>query len=178
MRIALIVLLALGTVRSCAAADTPMDLKWSQLVPAATASEKPLKPFFSLGRGADTPAHVPTVPEGKWMSSPTKSDASPAPVVPELDGKRVRIGGYVVPLDIQSTTVKEFLLVPYVGACIHVPPPPANQIIYVTSADGIEIGGTFDPVYVTGTIKIAVTFTGLAETGYSIVADKVEARAP
>jgi uncharacterized protein len=99
-----------------------------------------------------------------------------AAVVKELDGQRVRIGGYVVPLDFEATNVKEFLLVPFVGACIHVPPPPPNQIIYVKSAKGFDVAGSFDPVYVTGTIKVASQYTGLAETGYSIDADKVEMR--
>jgi hypothetical protein len=100
----------------------------------------------------------------------------PPRVIPGLNGKRVRIGGYVVPLDFESTSVKEFLLVPFVGACIHVPPPPANQIVYVKSAKGFEIGGTFDPVTVTGVIKTETAFTGLADAGYSLDAESVEAR--
>jgi hypothetical protein len=86
----------------------------------------------------------------------------------------VKIGGYVVPLDFESTTVKEFLLVPFVGACIHVPPPPANQIVYVKTKDGFEIGAAFDPVTVTGTMKNETAFTGLADAGYSIDAETVE----
>jgi hypothetical protein len=100
----------------------------------------------------------------------------PPRVVAELNGKRVRIGGYVVPLDFEATTVKEFLLVPFVGACIHVPPPPANQIVYVKAEKGFEIGGAFDPVTVTGTIKTETAFTGLADAGYSIDAESVEPR--
>ena len=109
------------------------------------------------------------------MSTPSQP-RGPAPVVESLDGKRVRIGGYVVPLDFEATTVKEFLLVPFVGACIHVPPPPANQIIYVKSDEGFGVKGSFDPVYVTGTLKVTSTSTGLADAGYSIVAEKVEVR--
>ena len=100
----------------------------------------------------------------------------PPRVIPELNGKRVRIGGYVVPLDFDATRVKEFLLVPFVGACIHVPPPPANQIIYVKDAKGFEIGGAFDPVTVTGVIKTETAFTGLADAGYSLDAESVEPR--
>jgi hypothetical protein len=107
-----------------------------------------------------------------------QASEAPAPVVAALDGKRVRIGGYVVSLDFDATRVKEFLLVPFVGACIHVPPPPANQIVYVKSEQGLDVSGTFDPVWVTGTLKVATAFTGLAEAGYSLVADKVERRPP
>jgi hypothetical protein len=98
--------------------------------------------------------------------------------VAALDGKRVRIGGYVVPLDFDATRVKEFLLVPFVGACIHVPPPPANQIVYVKSERGFDVSGAFEPVWVTGTLKVASAFTGLAEAGYSLDAETVEHRRP
>jgi uncharacterized protein len=88
----------------------------------------------------------------------------------------VHIGGYVVPLDFDATRVKEFLLVPYVGACIHVPPPPANQIIYVKAEQGFDVRGSFDPVWVTGALKVIPVLTGLAETGYSLEAERVDQR--
>lgn len=161
------------------AVDVPLELKWAALVPAETPKTKVAKPFFSgatpvtPGGGYEPP---PAASESKWMSGAGKVSASsvPVPVVADLNGKRVRIGGYVVPLDFDATKVTEFLLVPFVGACIHVPPPPANQIIYVKSAQGITLKGEFDPVYVTGTITTEGQFTGLAETGYSIAADSVE----
>ena len=110
------------------------------------------------------------------MSGAAKSSPMPAPLVQGLDGKRVHIGGYVVPLDFEATRIKEFLLVPFVGACIHVPPPPANQIIYVKSEQGFDVQVVFDPVWVTGSLKVTPAFTGLAEAGYSLNAEKVEAR--
>lgn len=164
------------------AAEPPVELKWDQLVPPAP--PKPRKPvsFLPPGGAGDPAAQAgapsvnappPSAPEGKWMSVPSKSDG-PVPVVEAFNGKRVHIGGYVVPLDFTATTIKEFLLVPFVGACIHVPPPPANQIIYVKSEKGLEVQGSFDPVYVTGTMKVEPAFTGLAEAGYSIDADKID----
>jgi hypothetical protein len=164
------------------AADAVMSLKWDQLVPPAP--PKPPKAFFS-GRPTDpgalgAPEHgtsaTQPLAEGRWMSAPAKSSATPPAVVASLDGKRVQIGGYVVPLDFDATRVKEFLLVPFVGACIHVPPPPPNQIVYVKSEGGIDVKGTFDPVWVTGTLTVTPAFTGLAEAGYSLDAEKVEPR--
>ncbi len=164
------------------AVEQPIELKWSQLVPPAPPGLP--KSFFS-GRPAnpgnpanphDGPAPPTAQPEGRWMSGPLTQSEAPAPVVAALDGRRVRIGGYVVSLDFDATKVKEFLLVPFVGACIHVPPPPANQIVYVKSAEGFEVTGQFDPVWVTGTLKVTTAFTGLAEAGYSLVADTVERR--
>jgi uncharacterized protein len=174
---------ACGKPASLKALEQILELKWDQLVPPAP--PKPPKPFFA-GRGPvdigklggpddGTPA-PPPLPEGRWMSVPRRSSSGPVPVVAALAGKRVHIGGYVVPLDFDATRVTDFLLVPFVGACIHVPPPPANQIIYVKVAQGFDVQGTFDPVWVTGTLNVAPTFTGLAETGYTLDAEKVESR--
>lgn len=184
VRPALLVALGLAlfasALPSALQAQAPRALKWEELVPAAP--PKPLKPFFGNRpadgpRGPDALAEPPPSEDRGWMSAPAQQSSGPAPVVTALDGEVVNIGGYVVPLDFDQTKVKEFLLVPFVGACIHVPPPPANQIIYVKPAQPFEIKATFDPVYVTGKISVAPTFTGLAETGYTINADKVELRA-
>jgi uncharacterized protein len=164
------------------AAEAVMELKWENLVPPAPPklpksflATRPVDIGRSGGPHDGSPAPAPQ-PEGRWMSTPSKSGEGPAPVVTELDGKRVHIGGYIVPLDFDATRVKEFLLVPFVGACIHVPPPPANQIVYVKTEQGFDVQGTFDPVWVTGTLKVTPAFTGLAEAGYSLEAEKVEAR--
>jgi hypothetical protein len=167
---------------SVGAADTPRELKWAELMPPIEAVKPKPKTFFSGATPANEdegPPPPPPLQEGEWMSMKRRQPGADRPprVVADLDGKRVRIGGYVVPLDFESTTVKEFLLVPFVGACIHVPPPPANQIIYVKSDKGFEIGAAFDPVTVTGTMKTETAFTGLADAGYSIDAESVEARA-
>jgi hypothetical protein len=164
-----------------AGADAPRDLVWAALVPTVTQAPPSLKSKSFLANAQPPGAGgmvAPQVPEAPWMSMRSQqpdSSAKPA-VVPELDGQRVRIGGYVVALDFDATKIKEFLLVPFVGACIHVPPPPPNQIIYVKATDGFEVSGQFDPVYVTGTIKTSRQFTGLAATGYTMDAEKVELR--
>lgn len=168
------------------AADPPLELKWRQLVPPKSVQPDPAaagKTFFSgsQSRGDDDAAPPPApLPEGKFMSMKRRQPGADRPpaVVADLNGKRVRLGGYVVPLDFEATRIKEFLLVPFVGACIHVPPPPANQIVYVKIADGIEVTGVFDPVSVTGTMKTETAFTGLADAGYSIDAEAVQVMKP
>lgn len=177
--LAVAVAAAPGPIRS---AEAVMQLKWDQLVPPA--APRQLKSFLptrpadrsGLGGTPESAPHTQNLPEGRWMSSPLPPNSGPAPVVQSLDGKRVHIGGYVVPLDFDATRVKEFLLVPFVGACIHVPPPPANQIVYVKAAQGFEVKGLFEPVWVTGTLKVTPAFTGLAEAGYSLEAEKVDPR--
>jgi hypothetical protein len=178
--LALALFVVMAPIKPALAADAPIDLKWAQLMPPA--QQVPVKPktFF----GGSTPAPPdgepapPPLPEGGFMSVKRRQPGGnqPPQVVAEFNGKRVKIGGYVVPLDFEATSVKEFLLVPFVGACIHVPPPPANQIVYVKSDKGFEIAGQFDPVWVTGTLKTEPAFTGLADAGYTLDADAVEHR--
>ena len=167
------------------ATEAVRTLKWADLVPPAPPSSGPkLRTFFSRGPAeinsepgqVDAGPPPPPRPEGRWMSQKSERLSKPAPVVDSLNGKRVKIGGYVVPLDFDATRVKEFLLVPFVGACIHVPPPPANQIIYVKLDNGFEVKSMFEPVYVTGKLATETSFTGLADTGYTLAADKVEIR--
>jgi hypothetical protein len=105
-------------------------------------------------------------------------------VVKELDGQDVRMPGYLLPLEITDGKVTEFLLVPYVGACIHVPPPPPNQIVHVKldPEDGLKSGNLFDPVWVTGKIKAKSMVKDLflidgsanIDIGYTMQADRVE----
>ena len=72
----------------------------------------------------------------------------------ELDGKPVRIPGYLLPLEFDGDKVSEFLLVPYVGACIHTPPPPPNQIVHVKTKEAYATdGGLYTPVWVNGLMR-------------------------
>jgi hypothetical protein len=82
-------------------------------------------------------------------------------VVPALDGQRIRMPGYVLPLEFEGTQVIEFLLVPFVGACIHTPPPPPNQIVHVRLDKGIKDWGLFHPVWVTGDMSVQASTQSL-----------------
>ena len=96
-------------------------------------------------------------------------------------GKLVRIPGYLLPLEFSGKQVTEFLLVPWVGACIHTPPPP-NQIVHVKSDRPFEMNGNFDAVWVTGRITAGATrksvyiMDGSSEidVGYSMRASQLE----
>ncbi|WP_299019279.1 DUF3299 domain-containing protein [uncultured Photobacterium sp.] len=84
----------------------------------------------------------------------------------ELNGSKVKIPGFVIPLEGDDKVVTEFLLVPYFGACIHVPPPPPNQIIYVKFEKGAPIQELWDVVYVVGTLQTQHISHDMAEVGY------------
>lgn len=92
-----------------------------------------------------------------------------APVVKELDGRKIKLGGFAVPLDGDGKITTEFLLVPYYGACIHVPPPPANQAILISLDKPQDIiKQPFDAVWVEGVLKIERFSNDLADAGYAM----------
>lgn len=92
-----------------------------------------------------------------------------------LDGKTVALTGYIIPFGYEGTGVTEFMLVPYVGACVHVPPPPPNQLVFVTTRTPWPSGSLWDAVQVTGRLTASQQSTEIAEVGYEIAADKIEA---
>lgn len=97
-----------------------------------------------------------------------------AKTVPALDGKSIRLGGYPVPLETDNQgRSTEFFLVPYPGACIHVPPPPPNQIVMVRYPAGITLDDIYAPLWVDGTLKIEPVNNDLAEAAYAISDAKV-----
>ncbi len=104
-------------------------------------------------------------------------------IVTKLDGKLVRIPGYALPLESTATSITEFLLVPTVGACIHTPVPPANQMIYVKVNDTYTIHKLYEPIWVIGHIEIehintAINYSdgdGDVESAYVIKNAKIQA---
>ena len=98
-----------------------------------------------------------------------------ARTVPELDGREVRLGGYPVPLETDDKgRSTEFFLVPYPGACIHVPPPPPNQIVLVRYPKGIALDDIYAPLWVDGPLRIEHASNELADAAYAINAAQVE----
>ena len=93
-----------------------------------------------------------------------------APTVETMAGRPVRLPGYVVPLELDREGFREFLLVPYFGACIHTPPPPANQIIHVRSKSPVKGLRTMDAVWVSGTLGLERSDSEMGASGYSLAA--------
>lgn len=98
-----------------------------------------------------------------------------SPALKALDGKMVRIPGYMVPLEDDSETVSDFLLVPYVGACIHTPPPPPNQIVEVKMNSQKKVKMSFwDPVWVEGKLQIATVKSPYGDVGFQLTGMQIE----
>ena len=97
-----------------------------------------------------------------------------APVVGRLAGASVRIPGFVVPLETDGEQIREFLLVPYFGACVHVPLPPANQLIHVIPDKPVPAGWNMLPVWVEGVMAVGRVDSEMGVAGYQLRGTKVE----
>lgn len=146
------------------------ELHWKDLVPPEARDLLGMpQPVHDLSLLADAL-------EDSEYGDPAVQSMPNAPVVAELDGRRIRLPGYVVPLGInERSEVDEFLLVPYFGACIHVPPPPSNQIVHVRSRQGIALADLYQPFWITGTMQVEAIESELANAGYRIEQAEVEA---
>ncbi|WP_263146553.1 DUF3299 domain-containing protein [Pseudomonas sp. RIT-PI-AD] len=158
--------LSLALALPCHSAEL-RELSWDELIPAGTPSRPEAQaPLHDLSQLADALAAE---------SGPAAVQRQPdAPVVQALDGLGVKLPGYVVPLEVsEAGKATSFLLVPYFGACIHVPPPPSNQIVYVESAEGIALDALYQPFWVEGALKVEAARSELADAGYRMRATRI-----
>ena len=140
----------------------PREVDWDELLP------KDARARFS--GGPPPPVHD-TLGEG-GLAAQQVMDFS---VNKDLDGDDIKIPGFIVPLDIgKDGLVSEFFLVPYFGACIHVPPPPPNQIVYVRMAKGIALDSIYEAYWITGRMKVVNKTTRLGASAYQLAASSVE----
>jgi hypothetical protein len=80
----------------------------------------------------------------------------------------------LVPLDVEGENLRTFLMVPYFGACIHVPPPPPNQVVYVEMPEAVQLDDPYGAHWVTGVIATRTSSTSMAEASYSMQGEVVE----
>lgn len=184
------VLVSMGLVFAPAHA-APQTIYWEDLLSAEaeTALEEAYAAAAAAAEslsaaGAEADAATPDLPEDRtpipgadpddpYGTQPAATQIGTFHVVEELNGKEIRLPGFMVPLDInQMSEVKEFLLVPYFGACIHVPPPPPNQIVYVSSEEAVQFG--WEPVWVEGVLETKRNMNAVGSTAYSLRLAKLE----
>ncbi len=148
------------------AAD-PKETTWESLMPRGW---DPMKGF----KGRNLQGLTDGDPKAQALMDELRASWDQAPTVPEMNGRSVRIAGYVVPLEEGKGELREFLLVPYFGACIHTPPPPANQIIHVTPVQPLKGIKGMVPVWASGTLKIQRDESAMGVSGYHLEAVKVD----
>lgn len=158
--------LALWMLAGLAGAAPVRVLSWDDLIPPDAPKIAPqMAPLHDLA----------TLGTALQEDAPAAHQQAPhAPVVKALDGQQVRLPGYIVPLEVgEDGRTTDFLLVPYYGACIHVPPPPSNQIVHVTSELGVKVEELYQPYWVQGPLQAKPSSNELAEVGYQMSGERI-----
>lgn len=195
----------------CASAEEPREVMWADLVPKSAAFDNPFLKLTpeQLARVSDVAAVRDRKARGDQNLTRTEIESEAAlvrkleqagvdvdallakrkeiiergrHVNPLLNGQYVRLPGYLLPLEFSGKNVSEFLLVPWVGACIHTPPPPPNQIVHVRPEKPVAMSGMFEAVWVTGQLTTGAIKKSLSmvdgsadiDVGYSLQATRVE----
>ena len=139
-----------------AGGDAPRELDWLELMPKDEAEAMLQAP--------------PLNHDGQFKMEQTGSFRT----IPELDKQHIKLPGYIVPVDVDDDQkMSSFFLVPYFGACIHVPPPPPNQIVYVTLKEPIPMTDIYDAFWIEGTLHVETIQKEVAASAYRIEASKV-----
>lgn len=139
---------------------------WEQLIPAGWDPYKDLKALNLDGLKDNDPKAEEALKKMRKMWDN-------APINPLILGQSVRLPGYMVPLEDLPEGTKEFLLVPYFGACVHSPPPPANQIVHVVLDKPTKRFRLMDTLWVTGPLSATKTDSHMGVSSYRIDAKQV-----
>ena len=147
-------------------AGAARTITWDALVPAGWDPFKDFKDInFQMLDDGD--------PRAAQMLKRMREVWDNAPVNTALVGQAVRIPGFIVPLEDSKDGMKEFLLVPYFGACVHSPPPPSNQIVHVLPRSPAKGLRSMDPVWISGVLATAQTDSYMGTASYRIEAVSV-----
>jgi uncharacterized protein len=143
----------------------PRLIAWEELVPK---DWDPMKEF----KGMDLSKLEDGDPRANELLMKMQEVSNNAPTNPAMNGAEVKLPGFIVPLEENKGEVTEFLLVPYFGACIHTPPPPANQIVHVRPRQGAKFRA-MDTVWITGKLQTLRNDSMMGVSGYHMTAESV-----
>ncbi|WP_443083124.1 DUF3299 domain-containing protein [Variovorax sp. PBS-H4] len=143
----------------------PRLIAWEELVPK---DWDPMKEFKDM----DLSKFEDGDPRANELLMKMQEASNNAPTNAAMNGVDIKLPGFIVPLEENKGEVTEFLLVPYFGACIHTPPPPANQIVHVRPRNGAKFRA-MDTVWITGKLQTLRNDSMMGVSGYHVTADTV-----
>jgi len=152
------------------------DIDWTELMPAEDLSALLNRPAFlddiADGSAQDSLDSFQQRQLEDEQAQQYQAALSSTRVIQGFDGKAIRIPGFIVPLEQnEDKEVTRFFIVPYFGACLHMPPPPPNQILYVESEQGITLENLYDPYWFEGIVSIEQKVDAMGTSAYSLSLD-------
>lgn len=154
-------------------------IEWIDLLPEADlkALENPPEYLTDIedGSESDQLENNLKAPQDGVVDDPYQQALVSKNIRPEYNGRHIRIPGFIVPLEFdEHETITSFFFVPYFGACIHMPPPPPNQIIYAQYEPGIRLEALYDPFWISGILSTTMIENDLASAAYTMSVAKIE----
>ncbi|GHS79682.1 DUF3299 domain-containing protein [Pseudomonas kermanshahensis] len=164
-------LIPLLLASTLARAELP-ETDWLELMPKS--DQKALEQMPEIDHNSPEAMGTFTDKGGLKQSKGLPAVMYSTKTVAAMNGKQIRLGGYPVPLESDAKGNSTlFFLVPYPGACIHVPPPPPNQLVLVRYPKGLKIDDIYTPLWVSGALKVEKVSNDLADAAYALDAQKV-----
>ncbi len=173
--------------------DAPVRKQTAELAKKfVTVNWEELIPKTDLDAIANPPDYIVSMSDGSesdQLESAIKSAMNPSDaandiyeqalvstnIIEAMNGKDIRIPGFIVPVEfINDKQISSFFLVPYFGACLHMPPPPPNQIIYVETGKVLDIESIYEPVWVTGKLSTELFEDKIATAAYVLKLESLE----
>ena len=154
--------------------DALRQLQWADLLPEDIPVFRPPTPLHEATadrRGTSISGNVMWSETGQEIAASPFGDADMPRA--DLNGQRISLAGYMTPFNVEDGMTRTFLLVPYVGACIHVPAPPPNQIVLVEAPEPVEVLAMWEPFQAIGSLRVETVDTGLAEVGYTMALERI-----
>ena len=169
----LIVSLSLLVSSPHALAQTYTEIEWIELMPKDDLDALLNPPEYlneiTDGSEQDSLEALGSIEATDEQAKRYQSALESMAVIESFDGKNIRLPGFVVPLENnEEQKVTEFFIVPYFGACLHMPPPPPNQMIFARSAEGIELESLYDAFWFEGTVRIKTMKNELGTAAYTL----------
>ena len=159
------ILLILALIFSTPAfSEEAKTIYWEELLP-----EGELERLDELYASQPSLAYGHSAYDDPMMGGAMATQIGTFNVVEALDGELVRIPGFVLPFEYSASgKISEFLLVPYFGACIHTPPPPPNQMVYVTAEKPADLGQQWNPIWAIGVLRTQKHLNHLGNAAYTL----------
>lgn len=175
--IAVLLTLSHAVLAEDASKETYQTIEWIEMMPKDDL-EALMNPPDYIGQIVDGSAEdnmdtLNNLAEGNEQVQRFQSALKSTRIVEDFIGKKVRIPGFIVPLEGEDQKITEFFIVPFFGACLHMPPPPPNQIIHVEFKDGVELVNLYDPFWFEGTLSAKMISNDLGASAYAMTINSV-----
>ncbi|HDY92601.1 MAG TPA: DUF3299 domain-containing protein [Pseudoalteromonas sp.] len=166
------------TCESAAQSTSYEEIEWIQLMPKDDLDALLNPPEYLEeivdGSEQDTLNSLDAKPFDNEQDKRYQQALSSVRVIESYNNKKLRIPGFIVPLESEEgKRISEFFVVPYFGACLHMPPPPPNQIIYVKFDQGVDLKSLYDAFWFEGTLTINTVENELGTSAYQLKLDNV-----